>query len=92
MNTELIGRMMEARKYQMLAIKALFPEEKQEHIDNIERELKAMFSESVMEILMKCMNTVNDVKSQVNREECESNKCKTEHTVKKEHVSKVTIE
>ena len=63
MNTEVIGRMMEAKKYQMMAIKALFPEGKQEHIDNIERELKAMFSESMMECMMKCMSAAGDIKS-----------------------------
>ena len=71
MNTEVIGRMMEAKKYQMLAIKALFPEGKQEHIDNIERELKAMFSESMMDCVMKCMNAASDIKAQAN--ECNSN-------------------
>ena len=60
MNTEVIGRMMEAKKYQMMAIKALFPEGKQEHIDNIEKELKAMFSES----MMKCMGAASDIKAQ----------------------------
>ena len=66
MNTEVIGRMMEAKKYQMLAIKALFPEGKQEHIDNIERELKAMFSESMMDCVMKCMSAASDIKAQAN--------------------------
>ena len=64
MNTEVIGRMMEAKKYQMMAIKALFPEGKQEHIDNIEKELKAMFSESMMECMMKCMGAASDIKAQ----------------------------
>ncbi|MDO5574571.1 MAG: hypothetical protein Q4G60_11415 [bacterium] len=63
MNTDTIGRMMEARKYQMMAIKALFPEGKQEHIDNIERELKAMFSESMMDCMTKFMSAASDIRA-----------------------------
>ncbi len=75
MNTEVIGRMMEAKKYQMMAIKALFPEGKQEHIDNIEKELKAMFSESMMDCMAKCMSAASDIKAQA-----EEAGWKTDHT------------
>lgn len=69
MNTEAIGRMMEARKYQKLAIKALFPEEKQEHIDNIERELKALLTESVMENMMKFMSAASTMNAADDRKD-----------------------
>ncbi len=48
MNTEALNRMLEAKKYQMMAVKALFPEGQQEHIDTIEKELKALLSECVI--------------------------------------------
>lgn len=67
MNAEVIGRMMEARKYQKMAIKALFPEEKQEHIDNIEKELKALLTESMMENMMKFMSAASTMNTTENQ-------------------------
>lgn len=55
MNTELIARLMEAKKYQKKAIEALFPEEMKEHVEVIERELSAMLKECGMELLKEVM-------------------------------------
>ncbi len=92
MNTDTIGRMMEARKYQMMAIKALFPEGKQEHIDNIERELKAMFSESMMDCMTKFMGAASDIRAYGSAGESGGTGDSGRAGVKKEKVHKVTID
>ena len=48
MNKELIRRLRNASKYQKMAIKELFPAETNAHLEIIERELKAMVTETAM--------------------------------------------
>ena len=48
MNKELVKRLKKAGKYQKMAIKELFPAETNEHLEVIERELKAMVTETAM--------------------------------------------
>lgn len=50
MSSEMIRRFMVAADYQKKAIRALFPEEMSGHLDVIEKEVKAMFAELVMEV------------------------------------------
>lgn len=50
MNKEMIQRMKIAGEYQRKAIRALFPEEMGEHLDVIEKELKAMVMEVAIEL------------------------------------------
>ncbi|MCC3868174.1 hypothetical protein [Terrisporobacter mayombei] len=47
MNKELFDRLCEAKKYQSMAIKALFPENMANHIDVIEKEMKVMMMECI---------------------------------------------
>lgn len=54
MNKEMIHRMKIAGKYQRKAIHALFPEEMDEHLDVIEKELKMIVMESAAELLKEC--------------------------------------
>lgn len=49
MDEKLWKRIMQAKKYQMMAVRSLFPEEKQEHITTIEREMKALIKESILD-------------------------------------------
>ena len=48
MNKELIRRIKNASKYQKMAIKELFPAETNAHLEVIERELKAMVTETAV--------------------------------------------
>ncbi|MBO4680228.1 MAG: hypothetical protein J5626_11240 [Lachnospiraceae bacterium] len=48
MNKELIRRLKNASKYQKMAIKELFPAETNAHLEVIERELKAMVTETAV--------------------------------------------
>ena len=48
MNKEFIRRLRNASKYQKMAIKELFPAETNAHLEVIERELKAMVTETAM--------------------------------------------
>lgn len=48
MNKEMMERIMEAGKYQKMAIRALVPDSKQEHLDVIEKELKALLLEDIL--------------------------------------------
>ena len=50
MSSEMVRRLKVAGDYQRKAIKALFPEEMGGHLDVIEKEVKAMFAELVMEV------------------------------------------
>ena len=50
MRREMIRRLKVAGDYQKKAIRALFPEEMSGHLDVIEKEVKAIFVELVMEI------------------------------------------
>jgi len=51
MNKELIKRIKNASEYQKMAIKELFPTETNPHIEVIEREIKAMITETAMKIM-----------------------------------------
>lgn len=71
MNKELLGRLELAGQYQKKAIRALFPEGMEEHIEVIENELKAMFMEVVVET-MKYHNAKTRWKNTENKEENET--------------------
>ena len=60
MNREMIQRIKVAGDYQRKAIRALFPEEMGEHFDVIEKEIKAMVMELVVEIVKEQKTTVNE--------------------------------
>lgn len=51
MDLERMNRLIEAKKYQEKAIKALFPENMQGHIDVIQNELSSMIKEAVFQVL-----------------------------------------
>ena len=59
MNKEMMQRIKMAGDYQRKAIRALFPEEMGEHLDVIEKEIKAMVIELVVEIAKEQKTTVN---------------------------------
>lgn len=54
MNKEMMKRLRTAGNYQRKALRALFPEEVGSHLDVIEGELKEMFKEIVLEMVMEC--------------------------------------
>lgn len=60
MNREMMQRIKIAGDYQRKAIRALFPEEMGEHFDVIEKEIKAMVMELVVEIAKEQKTTVNE--------------------------------
>lgn len=51
MNKELFNRLCEAKKYQSMAIKSLFPENMANHIDIIEKEIKVMMVECISDLI-----------------------------------------
>ena len=51
MNKELFNRLCEAKKYQSMAIKSLFPENMADHIDIIEKEIKIMMVECISDLI-----------------------------------------
>ena len=53
MRNETIERMRVAGEYQKKAIRALFPEKMNTHLDVIEQEVKAMFFEMVADCMKK---------------------------------------
>lgn len=55
MSKEMKERLRKAGEYQRQAIRALFPEEMNGHLDAIEKELKELFMELAMELLMESM-------------------------------------
>ncbi len=59
MNREMMQRIKIAGDYQRKAIRALFPEEMGEHFDVIEKEIKAMVMELVVEIVKEQKATAN---------------------------------
>ena len=75
MSSELLGRVLEAGKYQKMAFKKLFPESANRHFEVIEHELKELFMEGVMEIA----NLAVQYQSEANNEES-ANKTKDHHT------------
>lgn len=67
MNKEMMKRMKTAGEYQKKAIRALFPEEMEEHLDVIEKEMKAMFMEMAMTAFMdmkECSKDTDDTKEE----------------------------
>lgn len=54
MNKEMMRRLRTAGSYQRKALRALFPEEVNSHLDVIEGELKEMFREMALEMVMDC--------------------------------------
>ena len=54
MNKEVMKRLRTAGNYQRKALRALFPEEVSSHLDVIEGELKEMFKEIALEMVMEC--------------------------------------
>ncbi len=61
MNLETRSRIKEAKQYEILALKALLPKEAQGHIEVIEKEIKAMVMECVLDFI-KQDNTESDRK------------------------------
>lgn len=55
MNREMRERLQEAGKYQKMALQALIPEKSRAHVEVIERELKAIFMECVMDAAAEMM-------------------------------------
>lgn len=51
MNKETLQRLRKAKSYEMMAIKALFPEQAAGHLDVIEKEIKSMLMEYMVDIL-----------------------------------------
>lgn len=51
MNKEIFNRLCEAKKYQSMAIKALFPENVANHLDVIEKEMKVMMMECISDLI-----------------------------------------
>lgn len=51
MSREMLNRIIEAKKYEMMAIKALLPENERKHVDVIEKEIKSIFAEMVMDFM-----------------------------------------
>ena len=54
MNKEMMKTLRTAGNYQRKALRALFPEEVGSHLDVIEGELKEMFKEIALEMVMEC--------------------------------------
>lgn len=50
MDKSFINRVTEAKKYGKLAVRALLPEQAAVHLDNIEKELKAIITECVIDM------------------------------------------
>ena len=58
-NMEMMRRLRTAGKYQRKAVRALFPEQMSSHLDVIEEEIKGMFRDMALEMVMeykKCEN------------------------------------
>lgn len=51
MDMERMNRLVEAKKYQEKAIKALFPEPMQGHIEVIQKEIRGMVQEGALQML-----------------------------------------
>lgn len=49
----MIDRIREERKYQKLAIEALIPEDQKEHMDIIEKEVKTVLVNGVLDVLLE---------------------------------------
>ncbi len=54
-NSDMIKRIRKAAGYQKQAIRALFPEGMDEHLDVIEKELKSMFTEIIAGAMSECV-------------------------------------
>ena len=68
MNKEILHRMKIAGEYQRKAIRALFPEEMEKHLDVIEKEMKMVVMEVAAELLKNC-NKGDDCKAEQSREQ-----------------------
>ena len=55
-----LHRLMEAKKYQKMALMALLPESAGAHIEVIERELSAMLMEGAVELCRCAMDSKNE--------------------------------
>lgn len=86
MNKELLGRLELAGQYQKKAIRALFPEGMEEHMEVIENELKAMLMEVVAET-MRYHNANVKQKTTEENENCD----KTKNSEKQGRTKKVQI-
>lgn len=63
-NVEMMRRLRTAGKYQRKAVRALFPEQMSSHLDVIEEEIKGMFKDMALEMVMEY-------------KKCENESCKT---------------
>ena len=66
MNREITERIRTAGEYQKKAIRALFPEKMNDHLDVIEREMKAMVIEIMADWMKECKkdNKPEDISGQ----------------------------
>ncbi|WP_434799458.1 hypothetical protein [Terrisporobacter vanillatitrophus] len=71
MNKELFNRLCEAKKYQSMAIKSLFPENMANHLDVIEKEMKIMMMECISDLILPDIFESKD-NSKDNKEENKS--------------------
>ncbi|MFA9377876.1 MAG: hypothetical protein ACERKZ_14140 [Lachnotalea sp.] len=71
MNKDVMDKIREARKYQNMAVRALFPEKVVGHLEVIEEELKAMLKEVVVEVVKQETKKQNDRDSEpvINKED-----------------------
>lgn len=84
-------RIMEAKKYQRMAIEALIPEEQKEHLDIIEKEMKTLLVNGMLDLLIEtgAMDRVVKYATEYFKEE-DKTESKTEHK-KDKTVRKVVI-
>ena len=68
MNKEMLHRMKIAGEYQKKAVRALFPEEMDEHFQVIEKEIKMMVMEIAAEWIKKCQDSDSGKNPQENEE------------------------
>lgn len=93
MDMERMNRIAEAKKYQEKAIKALFPEQMQEHVEVIQKEIRGMVregalqllqSEAGMELIKAMMSSMgSDTKEEDNQKETNRETNKKTSKVKK---------
>lgn len=93
MDMERMNRLIEAKKYQEKAIKALFPEHMQGHIEVIQKEIRGMVQDGVLQLLqseagMELIKTMmNSMGSDTNAETDMKEANKKESKVKKVNIA-----
>ncbi len=108
MNCDMMNRVKEAKKYQMKAWMALFPESSAQHFEVIGNEISAMFMECAADMMKKERYSSDDKRETKEKQDgfckeekyeanCESKEdakknSEADKTKKKSKVRKVTIE